>query len=285
MVQILLFNLHSLRMEVDMIIQGTSNAFAAYSAMKASSVQRQIFPPSSANYAEKVSVSDAARAMLAASQASTQDREIQIRLDAIKAKPAVERTPQDTDYLSENDKRFAEIRDKTTTNGFESLTSDEVDYMQKATGFVNTMASLSPNEKALYDELVAKGKGELAQGLLLVGMSRMGMEGQQVTLPNGRTLDPTNTEVTADNIRNLFKHLFAGDTSATDRTFEALASYLDQRQASDKAINKAGFAPLLNTQTGGSLKAIILFWSIVRPSTMKLPSPTAPCAFPCVPYR
>lgn len=50
--------------------------------------------------------------------------------------------------------------------------------MQKSSGSVNTMAYLSPKENALYEELVAKGNGEAAQGLLLVGMSRIGTEGQ-----------------------------------------------------------------------------------------------------------
>ena len=90
-----------------MIIQGLSNVSAAYAAIKTSSVQRQIFPSSSANYADKVSISDVAKAMMANSQASAQEQEIQNRLDAIKAKPGVERTAEDMDYLSENDKRFA----------------------------------------------------------------------------------------------------------------------------------------------------------------------------------
>lgn len=66
----------------------------------------------------------------------------------------------------------------------------------------------------------------------------MGMDGQQGTLPNGRSFDPTGTEVTASNIRNLFKHMLAGDTGEIDRRFDALASYLDQREASGKAMSK-----------------------------------------------
>lgn len=222
-----------------MIVQGSSNAFAAYAAMKTSSVQRQTFPSSAANHADKVSISDAAKAMMADSQASTNEREVEKRLNAIKAKPAVERTAEDMDYLSANDKRFAELQGKIKANGFESLTSDEVDYMQKATGFVNTMAELSPDEKALYDELVAQGNREAAGGLNLIAMSRIGMKGQEVKLPNGRTFDPTSTEVTADNIRNLFRHMFVDDSGHIDRQFEALASYLERRQASDGAANKA----------------------------------------------
>jgi hypothetical protein len=106
--------------------------------------------------------------------------------------------------------------------------------MQKAGGFVNTMAELSPKEKALYDELVASGNFEAAHGLALVGMSRVGMGGQQVTLPNGKTFDPAHTEVTAANIQYLFKQMFVDPSGNTDKQFDALASYLDKREAANK---------------------------------------------------
>ncbi len=107
--------------------------------------------------------------------------------------------------------------------------ADELDKMQKSGGFVNTMAELSASEKALYDELISKGKSDAAPGLLLVGMSRVGMSGQQITLPNGNTFDPTKTEVTAANIRELFKYAFVGNDGHTDRIFDALASALDKK--------------------------------------------------------
>lgn len=225
-----------------MVIQGLGNAFAAYTATRTPPVQQQNASFSSANSADKVTISDAAKAMLASSQSSPQDREIQNRLDAIKAKPGVERTDEDTAYLFKHDKRFVELQEKMKASGldgFDSLTADEVDYMQKAGGFVNTMAELSPKEKALYDEMVSKGNHEAAHGLMLVALSRNGMKGQQVTLPNGRTFDPTNTEVTADNIRNLFRQMFVDPTGNTDRQFDALASYLESRESSDQMANKA----------------------------------------------
>jgi len=107
--------------------------------------------------------------------------------------------------------------------------ADELDKMQKSGGFVNTMAELSASEKALYDELISKGKSDAAQGLLLVGMSRVGMNGQQITLPNGEAFDPTKTEVTATNIRGLFKYAFVGNDGYTDRIFDALAAALDKK--------------------------------------------------------
>lgn len=225
-----------------MIVQGFSNMISAYGNGFKPSLQRQASPEPAANLADKVSISDAAKAMMNSSPSTAQDTEIQKRLDAIKAKPNVERTQAEFDYLLANDKRYAEILEKIKAygmNGTDALSADEMDYLQKASGMVNTMAELSPREKALYDELVTQGNHEAAHGLLLVGMSRIGMNGQQVTLPNGKTFDPTTTEVTAANIRNLFKHLFVDQSGNIDRQFEALASCLDKREASGQAANKA----------------------------------------------
>ena len=183
------------------------------------------------SYTDSVTISDAAKALLSQSQSSTvNDQAIQKQLDAIKAKPAVERSAEETEFVSQNDKRFTEIQEKVKNNGYESLKADEVDYMQKAGGLVNTMAMLSPKEKSLYDEMVSKGNYEAAQGLMLVGMSRMGMEGQQVTLENNLSFSPIDTEVTAETIRNFFKHMFVSDSKNTDAAFDALASYLDQNK-------------------------------------------------------
>lgn len=212
-----------------MIIQGSGNVAAAYSTVKTLPAQRQTFSSYVANTVDRVSFSDAGRAMTSASNPSGQETSIEMRLDAIKEKPAVARTFEDWDFVNKHDKRLAEIQAKDV----KTRTADEVDYMQKAGGLVNTMAYLSPKERALYDELVAKGNWDAAGGLIRVGMTRSGMSGQQVRLPNGRVFDPLTTEVTADNIRNLFKYMFADDSGA-DRQFDALASYLDQREITDK---------------------------------------------------
>lgn len=226
-----------------MIIQGFNNVAATYGSAVKFSAPRQTSPATAANYADKVSISDTAKAFLSNSQTmGTQDSEIQKRLAEIKSRPAVERSEADYEYLKKNDARFVELQEKMKASGlegFDSLTADEVDYMQKAGGFVNTMSSLSSGEKALYDKMVAAGNHEAAHGLLLVGMSRTGMSGQQVTLPNGRVFDPTTTEVTADNIRNLFKLMFVDPSGNTDRQFEALASYLDKREAGNQATREA----------------------------------------------
>lgn len=180
----------------------------------------------------RVDISAAAKTLVAQSQASNEEAYVQGQLAAIKAKPAVERTDADTEYLKAHDKRYVEILDKIKAyglNGTDALSADDMDYLQKASGMVNTMAYLSPGEKSLYDEMIAKGQHEAAHGLLLAGMSRIGMEGRQVTLPNGKTFDPTATEVTAATVRNLFKYMFVDPSGQTDRQFEALAGYLDQR--------------------------------------------------------
>lgn len=222
-----------------MILQGLNNASAAYAALQTLPPMRQASQSPAANHADQVSISDAAKALFADSQAATAAREVEQRLAEIKAKPAMERTVADRSYLVEHDKRMVEIEDKIKANGYESLTADEVDYMQKASGFVNTMAELSPQEKTLYDQLVAAGNQEAAQGLMLVAMARVGTHGQQVTLPDGSSFDPSATEVTANNLRNLFKFMFVDPSGTSDRQFEALASYLDQRKPLDEVTNRA----------------------------------------------
>ncbi|MDD2743167.1 MAG: hypothetical protein PHV02_12895 [Rhodocyclaceae bacterium] len=219
-----------------MIIQGFNQIAAIYGKTQASAQPRQITPAATANFADKVSISDAAKAQLDASRKTTADVEVQRRIAEIKSRPAVERAPADHEYLAEHDQRYGQLLEKIKAhgmNGSEALTADELDYMQKASGMVNTMAQLSSGEKALYDEMIAQGNHEAANGLLLVGMSRTGMEGQQVTLPNGQTFDPTSTEVTAANVRNLFKYLFVDPSGNTDRSFDALASFLDKRETAN----------------------------------------------------
>ena len=220
-----------------MIIQGYNNIAAAYGKSQKPAIERQNMPTATASLADKVSISAAARAQLEAGQKTTANAEVQKRIAEIKSRPNVERSPADFEYLEKHDQRYGELLEKIKTNGmngWEALTADELDYMQKASGMVNTMAYLSSGEKALFDEMVAQGNREAATGLLLVGMSRIGMEGQQVTLPNGQSFDPTSTEVTAANIRNLFKYMFVDPSGNTDRSFEALASFLDKREATEQ---------------------------------------------------
>ena len=175
----------------------------------------------------KVSISDAAKQALTAEISATRESQaIQKQLDAIIAKSPLARSEEETKFLLANDKKMAELQTKDSN----TWTSADHDYAQKTLGFVNTMAKLTPSEKALYDDLVAKGEGKAASAMHLVGMARMGQE--DVTLPNGKTFNPNETAITAGNLRNLFNLMFVDPSGQTDRQFEALAQALERRDAS-----------------------------------------------------
>jgi hypothetical protein len=204
-----------------MIVQGFGNA-AAYAAVKTTAAKQNplALPSSSGSQSSgtKLSISDQAKVM-----AASDSQGVQAKLDAIKAKPAVERRSDDTDFLLKNDSRFAQIAAK----GQKTQTAEDLDYMQKAGGFVNTMANLSPSEKKLYGQLVADGNTDAVNGMNLVALSRMGSG--NVTLPSGQTFNPGKTEITPQNIRNLFSQMFVSTDDQNARSFDALASYLDGR--------------------------------------------------------
>lgn len=213
-----------------MIVTGINSLSSAWQSGKIADAGRQIAAAIPATLTEKVSISSTARALLA-SESSANDAGVEARLNQIKNKPAVERSAADTEYLLANDKRLAEINAKDP----QTLTADEVDYQQKAGGFVNTMANLSTAEKALYDELVAAGNYAAVEGMNLIALARQGMSGQQVTLPDGSNFDPTTTEITAENIRKLFTQMFVDSDGSAARRLEALAGYLERRTAADEA--------------------------------------------------
>lgn len=205
-----------------MIVTGINSLSSAWQSGKIADAGRQIAAATPATLADKVSISSAARALLAS------DAGVEARLEQIKSKPAVERSAADTEYLLANDKRLAEIRAKDP----QTLTADEVDYQQKAGGFVNTMANLSSAEKVLYDEMVAAGNYAAVEGMNLIALARQGMGGQQVTLPDGSSFDPTTTEISPENIRKLFTAMFVDSDGASAKRLAALAGYLEQRSAS-----------------------------------------------------
>ena len=107
--------------------------------------------PKPAVNASSATISQAARDAFAAIQNSASSanssatNSVDAKLAEIKSKDAVSRTASDTEYLWANDKKLAEISAKGKSP--DRLTSSELDYMQKAGGFVNTMANLSPAEK------------------------------------------------------------------------------------------------------------------------------------------
>lgn len=202
-------------------------AAASYADMRLGAHQRDAQAPrgvSSPGAETQLTLSDQAKALAASDSKGIEDR-----LAAIKTKPATQRTDDDTDFLIKHDQRLAQIHAK----GPGSASADDLDYVQKAGGLVNTMANLSPKEKALYDELVAQGHTEAVQGMNLLALSRMG--GGEVTLGNGRVFDPQQTEITPENVRQLFSQMFVGSDGQDARSFEALASYLDGRRSADSA--------------------------------------------------
>ncbi|MFV5214779.1 hypothetical protein ACLIIZ_13740 [Azonexus caeni] len=210
-----------------MIVTACNPYTAAWPTGKITGAERQTSVASPATLADKLSISSAARALLAG-ESSANDAGIEARLKQIKSKPAAERSAADTEYLLANDKRLAEIRAKDP----QTLTADEVDYQQKAGGFVNTMTNLSSAEKALYDEMVAAGNYAAVEGMNLIALARQGMDGQQVTLPDGSSFDPTTTEITPENIRKLFTAMFVDSDGSSAKRLAALAGYLEQRSAS-----------------------------------------------------
>ena len=171
----------------------------------------------------QVTISEQAKALAASEDAAA------ARLAHIKTKPAVQRTDEEAAFVQANDKQLADILAKDP----QTRSADEISYMQKAGGLVNTMANLTADEKKLYDELVAKGDTEAVRGLNLVALARM--NSGDVTLPNGKTFDPTKAPITADNIRQLFSQMFVGSDGQDAKSFEALAKYLDTAKTATSA--------------------------------------------------
>ncbi|MDO8811590.1 MAG: hypothetical protein Q7J38_06135 [Gallionella sp.] len=192
----------------------------------------------SANRVEKdsdtVTISKAAQAAFAATQNSVSSanssaaNSVDARLAEIKSKDIVSRTASDTEYLWANDKKLAEIAAKGKSP--DNLTSSELDYMQKAGGFVNTMANLSPAEKDLYDKAVASGNKEAAAGISQIAFIRT--MGHTAGGANGTSYDPINTEITAANIERYFSHSIVDPSGKAQSQFQALIQYLQNNPAS-----------------------------------------------------
>lgn len=216
-----------------MIIQPNSPFSTATTAFK--------FPASSAaqtaqtaKESDTVTISKAAQAAFAATQDSASSNNssaansVDAKLAEIKSKDAVSRTASDTEYLWANDKKLAEIAAKGKSP--DQLTSSELDYMQKAGGFVNTMANLSPAEKDLYDKAVASGNKEAAAGISQIAFIRT--MGHTAGGANGTSYDPTNTEITAANIEKYFSHSIVDPSGKAQSQFQALIQYLQNNPAS-----------------------------------------------------
>jgi len=181
---------------------------------------------------DTVTISQAARDALAAASTSSSagTHSVEARLAEIKSKDAVTRTADDTEYLFAHDAKLAAIRDKINANNSAStLTAEELDYQQKAGGFVNTMAYLSPAEKALYDKMVASGNTAAAAGMSQIALTRT--MGHTAGGSNGTTYDPINTKITADNIVKYFSHSIIDPSGKAQAQFQALIEYLQNNPA------------------------------------------------------
>jgi hypothetical protein len=212
-----------------MIIQSLSAVALSPVAARASSV-RQYLAASSANPADSVHISQAARDALAASSSSAtskNDTSIEARLAEIRAKGPVNRSPEDREFLFANDKKLAEITAQGKSPN--QLTADELDYLQKTTGFVNTFANLSPAEKSLYDKAVASGNTDAAEGIAQIALTRMG--GNTAGGANGTAYDPSTTEISATNIAKYFSNSIIDPTGEAQSNFQALIRFLQNDSA------------------------------------------------------
>ncbi|MBP8169137.1 MAG: hypothetical protein KAX99_05670 [Azonexus sp.] len=208
-----------------MIVQSTSALFSTAEIARSLSSRQTPTAALPANIADTVRISKAARDALAASSsfvATNSDKSVEARLAEIRARGPVNRSQEEHDFLFANDKKLAEI----TAQGkpHEQLTADELDYVQKASGFVNTFANLSSAEKSLYDKAVASGNTEAAAGIAQIALIRMG--GNLAGGANGTTYDPINTEMTAANIEKYFTHSIVDPTGNTQSRFQALIQFL-----------------------------------------------------------
>lgn len=210
-----------------MIVQSTSSLFSAAGITRSLTPQQTpITTP--ANVADTVSISIAAREAFAASGASlttaSVDQYVEARLAAIKSKDGVSRTQEEQDYVRANDKRLAEITAQGKSP--EKLTADEMDYLQKAAGFVNTFANLSTAEKSLYDKAVASGNTEAAAGISQIALIRQG--GNMAGGANGTTYNPLTMEITAANIEKFFSHSIVDPSGNAQSRFNALIQFLQE---------------------------------------------------------
>ncbi|WP_374480902.1 hypothetical protein [Zoogloea sp.] len=210
-----------------MIIQATSRLGYAAELVRTASL-RQTPAASSANPADTVRISQTARDALAASapsSATNDDGGVAARLAEIRTHGPVNRSAEDQAYLFANDKRLAEIAAQGKSP--DALTADDLDYLQKATGLVNTMANLSPAEKALYDKAVASGNKEAAAGIGQIALTRM--MGHTAGGANGTTYDPLNTVITAANIEKYFSHSIVDPSGKAAANFQALIQFLQDK--------------------------------------------------------
>lgn len=207
-----------------MIVQST-NASSFYDEKARSPSHRKIPTVSQKNVVDTVRISQAAREMLATSSSalsSGSDKPLEARLADIRARGLENRNHEDQGLPITHDNRLAEI----TAQGQppERLTAEELDYMQRAGGLVNTFAHLSPAEKALYDKAVASGNAAAAEGISKIALIRHG--GEMAGGAYGTIYNPRTTEITAANIEKYFRHSIVDSSGDDESKFQALIWFL-----------------------------------------------------------
>jgi hypothetical protein len=186
-----------------------------------------------ANVADSVTISQAARDALAASAttADSTSAAVDAKLKQIVAEGPINRSAEDMNYLITNDPKLAAIYAKINqNNGSGNLTAEELDYQQKTIGFVNTMAYLSPDEKATYNKMVASGNKEAAAGMSVIAFERATL-GHTASTGGSATYDPINTAITPENILKYFSQSIGDPTGKTQSQFQALIQYLQNNSS------------------------------------------------------
>jgi len=198
------------------------------STLISSPPSKPLTAPLAANVADTVTISQAARDALAASTVTTDSASaaVDAKLKQIVAEGPINRSSEDMNYLITNDRKLAAIYAKINqSNGSGNLTAEELDYQQKTIGFVNTMAYLSPSEKATYDKMVTSGNTAAAAGMSVIAFERATL-GHTASTKDGATYDPINTEIAPENIVKYFSQSIGDPTGKTQAQFQALIAYL-----------------------------------------------------------
>lgn len=169
--------------------------------------KRQIAATGPTTVADKISISQAAQEKLA------NDKSSETGFTGFKG------SIEHLEHLMATDERFAALMNKN------DRTSLELGYMASVTGLPHALSHLSPKEVAMHDELIEKGNQNAALGLQHISGIRSG-----IILGPSLSYDPSGKEITPDNIRDYFSQSITDKSGVTQRHFEALASYLDQKQ-------------------------------------------------------
>lgn len=215
-----------------MLIQPISAPSTANAAASAFTAQPKTVLQA-ANIADSVTISQAARDALATSATTTDSTSaaVDTKLKQIVAEGPINRSAEDMNYLITNDPKLAAIYAKINqNNGSGNLTAEELDYQQKTIGFVNSMAYLSPAEKATYDKMVASGNNAAAAGMSVIAFERATL-GHTASTGDGATYDPINTAITPENILKYFSQSIGDPTGKTQSQFQALIQYLQNNSA------------------------------------------------------